>query len=96
VRDPLPAARVYYEALSPVAAHLSIWRTTYFHVLPDAAAIVEFVRATGLRRFLDPLRVEERAEFLAIYTDGIAAAYPALADGDVLLAFPRLFLAAER
>lgn len=96
VRDPLPAARVYYQALIPVAAHLDIWRTTYFHVLPSAAAIVEFVRATGLRRFLDPLREPERAEFLAIYTDRIAAAYPALADGNVLLAFPRLFLVAER
>jgi len=96
VRDPLPSARAYYEALSPVATHLDIWRTTYFHVLPGASAIVEFVRATGLRRFLDPLREPERAEFLAIYTDRIAGAYPPLAGGNVLLAFPRFFLVAER
>lgn len=95
-RDPLPPARVYYEALRPVAARLDIWRTTYHHVLRGADAIVEFVRATGLRPFLDPLSETEREEFLAIYTARIAAAYPPLADGNVLLAFPRLFLIAER
>jgi trans-aconitate 2-methyltransferase len=96
VRDPLPTARVYYETLSPSARRLDIWRTTYHHVLSGAPAIVEFVRATGLRRFLDPLREPERVEFLAIYTDRIAAAYPPLAGGKVLLSFPRLFVVAER
>lgn len=96
VRPSLPAARVYYEALRPAAHRLDVWRTTYHHVLPDAPAIVDFVRATGLRRFLDPLRESERAEFLALYTERVAAAYPPLAGGKVMLAFPRLFIVAER
>jgi trans-aconitate 2-methyltransferase len=96
VRDPLPSVRAYYAALRAAADRLDVWRTTYHHVLPSAAAIVEFVRATGLRRFLDPLREYERVEFLAMYTDRIAAAYPPLADGNVLLAFPRLFIVAQR
>jgi trans-aconitate 2-methyltransferase len=95
-RDPLPSARSYYEALRPMSGRLDIWRTTYQHLLPGAAAIVEFVRATGLRPFLEPLTEPERAEFLAIYSERIAAAYPRLADGNVLLPFPRLFLVAER
>lgn len=96
VRPALPAARVYYEALRPAAQCLDVWRTTYHHVLADAPAIVDFVRATGLRRFLDPLQVSERAEFLALYTEKVAAAYPPLARGGVMLAFPRLFIVAER
>jgi trans-aconitate 2-methyltransferase len=95
-RDPLPPAGVYYEALRPIAARLEIWRTTYHHVLRGADAIVEFVRSTGLRPFLDPLSDAERREFTAAYTAGITAAYPPLADGNVLLTFPRLFLVAER
>lgn len=95
-RDPLPAARVYHEALQPMAGRLDIWRTTYHHVLQSADAIVEFIRSTGLRPFLDPLAASERTEFLARYTARIAAAYPPLTDGKVLLAFPRLFLIAER
>jgi trans-aconitate 2-methyltransferase len=82
--------------LRPLAARVDIWRTTYHHVLPGAAAIVEFVRSTGLRPFLDPLSEAERKEFIALYTAAIAAAYPSLQDGNVLLAFPRLFLLAVK
>lgn len=95
-RAPLPSARAYYEALRPISSRVDIWRTTYHHVLRGAGAIVEFVRATGLRPFLDPLQDAERAEFIATYTAKIAAAYPALPDGNVLLPFPRLFIVAER
>jgi len=95
-REPLPAARVYYEAFRPVAGRIDIWRTAYHHALSGADAIVELVRSTGLRPFLDPLSDAERTQFLAAYTAAIAAAYPPLADGGVLLTFPRLFLVAER
>lgn len=95
-RNPLPPARGYYDALRPLAARLDIWRTTYHHALRGADAIVEFVRSTGLRPFLDPLSEAERTDFITTYTARIAAAYPPLADGRVLLAFPRLFLVAER
>ncbi|HWG75272.1 MAG TPA: trans-aconitate 2-methyltransferase [Steroidobacteraceae bacterium] len=95
-RAPLPPARVYYQALKPKASRLDLWRTTYHHPLRDAAAIVDFVRATGLRPFLEPLSGQERDRFLGLYTARIAAAYPALADGGVLLAFPRMFIVAER
>ena len=95
-RDPLPRAAVYYDAFQPLSARIDIWRTTYHHVLRGAEAIVEFVSSTGLRPFLDPLSDAERKDFIARYTAAIAAAYPSLADGNVLLAFPRLFLVAER
>jgi trans-aconitate 2-methyltransferase len=96
VREPLPPARTYYEALKTQASRLELWRTIYHHPLRDAAAIVEFVSATGLRPFLDPLSEQERAKFLTAYTAKIAQAYPPLADGNVLLSYPRLFLVAER
>jgi trans-aconitate 2-methyltransferase len=38
----------------------------------------------------------ERTAFLLRYRTGIAEAYPALRDGTVLLAFPRLFFIATR
>ena len=95
-RDRLPATDTYYDCLVRAGAAVDIWRTTYHHVLADAAAIVDWVRATGLRPFLDPLASQEQAAFLASYQAKIAKAYPPRADGKVLLAFPRLFVVAAR
>jgi trans-aconitate 2-methyltransferase len=95
-RQPLPPPRAYYEALQPHAARIDIWHTIYNHVLADAPTIVEFVRSTGLRPFLDPLGQPDRLEFLARYTARIAEAYRPMADGKVMLDFSRLFIVAQR
>jgi trans-aconitate 2-methyltransferase len=86
----------YFRLLRAHAPHVDIWRTTYFHPLAGARAIVEWLKGTGLRPFLDPLDEGERQAFLARYEERIAKAYPAEADGTVLLPFPRLFVIAAR
>ena len=90
----LPAQH-YYDLLTP-QANVDLWRTTYHHRMDDAAAIVQWLRATGLKPYLDPLTPELQAQFLAEYQRRIDSAYPARADGNRLLAFPRLFIVARR
>lgn len=95
-RLPLPPVTTYYNALKPFARHVEIWHSIYNHALADAGAVVEWVKSTGLKPFLDPLPADERAEFLARYLAKITEAYPAAVDGRVLLRFPRLFIVAAR
>ncbi len=64
MRDALPTPGGYYDALRPLCSRLEVWHTIYNHVLEDAAAVVEWVKGTGLRPFLDPLEAPERKEYL--------------------------------
>jgi trans-aconitate 2-methyltransferase len=93
---PVREAAAYYDLLAPHAQSVDIWQTRYEHVLADAPAIVEWVKGTGLRPFLEALSVAERPHYLDAYTQAIAAAYPARADGKRLFSFPRLFVVALR
>jgi trans-aconitate 2-methyltransferase len=86
----------YYDLLIAQASRVDIWQTTYEHVMLDAAAIVEWVKGTGLRPFLEVLPEEERSLYLERYTQAIDHAYPPRSDGKRLFTFPRLFLVATR
>ncbi len=96
IRERILPAEDYYNLFAGQASLIDIWRTTYYHVLDDAAAIVSWVRATGLRAFLDLLDADEQPAFLEDYTARIAQAYPPRGDGKVVLAFPRIFIVVRK
>jgi trans-aconitate 2-methyltransferase len=92
ILDPM----AYYRLLKPHGASVDIWQTTYHHPLKSHRAIVELVSSTGLRPYLDPLTEGQQAEFRSAYEEELCGAYPAKEDGTVLLAFPRIFIAAMK
>lgn len=86
----------YMERLSPKASRVDVWHTIYYHPMANAEAIVEWVKGTGLRPYLTAAGAENEAAFLTDYTDRIRQAYPPMADGRVLLKFPRFFIVAVK
>ncbi|UHS60680.1 trans-aconitate 2-methyltransferase [Agrobacterium vaccinii] len=95
-RHPLPSPATYFDRLSPKSARVDVWHTIYNHPMQTAQAIVEWVKGTGLRPYLDAAGEEHREAFLTDYLARIDAAYPPMADGRRLLRFPRLFIVAVK
>jgi trans-aconitate 2-methyltransferase len=100
MKDAMHAIKVerpafYYDILSPLTSKLDLWETEYIHVMSSPAAILEWIRGTGLRPFLEALPSEgQRRRFEDLYLAGLASAYPAQRDGRVLFPFRRLFILA--
>ena len=85
----------YYDLLAPPAAAMDFWKTEYLHVFPDAAAIMEWYKGSGLRPFLEALSSDAlRDAFCRAYLECIRQAYPACTDGRVAFPFRRLFMIA--
>ena len=65
-------------------------------MLDDAAAIVEWVKGTGLRPFVDPLEPPNARSFSPNTPRASPPPICRRRDGKVLLRFPRLFIVAVR
>jgi trans-aconitate 2-methyltransferase len=86
----------YYDLLQQLATRLDLWETEYLHILDGPQAVVDWIRGTGLRPFLEALENEEqRGRFLGRLLEGVTRAYPPQRDGRVLFPFRRLFLVAH-
>ena len=95
-RDWVLDSAAYYELLAPEASELDIWETEYLHRLEGEDAVLEWVRATGLRPVLNGLTGPDLERFLEVYRARLREAYPRRADGSTVYPFPRLFLVATR
>lgn len=87
-----------YDELKPLCSNISIWHTIYNHVLKDHDAIIEWVKGTGLRPFLDLLGPEDKKVFLEGYLERLrgSGGYRRLMGGGVILRYPRLFVVAVK
>jgi len=87
----------YYDLLQPLAARIDLWETEYLHIMDSPAAIVAWIRGTGLRPFLQALADDdERRRFEELLLAGVEQAYPRRVGGRVLFHFRRLFFVAYR
>jgi len=87
--------QTYYDILSPHGVSLDIWTTEFLHVLEGDDPVFNWVKATGLRPYVDALDAGERETYVARYKARLGAAYPKRADGKTLLPFSRLFVVAR-
>lgn len=85
-----------YDILSQISGDITMWDTSYYHILPSHAAIIEWYKGSGLRPYLEMLNSTEETEFLNELLEIIKQKFPYQADHSVILKMPRLFFTAKK
>lgn len=86
----------YFNILSKCSSQFDIWETKYYHSMPDHKSLVEWVKGTRLRPYLEYLSEEKGAEFENEIVKRSKALYPVTDNGSVVLGFRRFFFTAVK
>jgi trans-aconitate 2-methyltransferase len=82
----------YYDQLSGLFNTIDMWETDYMHILDSQNSILEMIKSTGLKPYLE--RIEgnaEKLEFEEEVLNEIKRHYPLQKNGKVIFPFKRLF-----
>lgn len=86
----------YYDMLSEIYTSIEIWQSDYIHIMESHKSILELIKGSGLRPYLDRLESEEyKKNYEAMVLDDIKRDYPLQKDGKVLFPLKRLFIIAK-
>lgn len=87
----------YYDVLSNLFQSIDIWETDYMHILDNHETVMEMIRSTGMKPYLERLdSPSQRTEFEAAVLESVIPSYPSQKNGKVLLPFKRLFFIAYK
>ena len=86
----------YFDLLSSCSSNFELWETVYYHAMPSHEHLIEWVRGTRLRPYLDALDEKEKAEFEGDILTKVKESYPFTASGEVILKFRRFFFVAHK
>lgn len=90
------STEAYFDILSSCSASFELWETVYYHAMPSHEHLIEWVRSTRLRPYLDVLNEEQKSEFEQELLSKVRHTYPFTASGEVVLKFRRFFFTARK
>lgn len=86
----------YFDILSSLTDHFDIWETVYYHNMPSIDAMVEWIKGTRLRPYLDALNRNDAEKFINEITEKASRAYNRQENGEFIFKFRRFFFLAAR
>lgn len=86
----------YFDILSALTKTFDIWETVYYHNMTSIDAMVEWVKGTRLRPYLETLDAEESRKLLDGITEKAEKAYERQENGEIIFRFRRFFFIAVR
>lgn len=84
----------YHDRLRQLGAAVDVWETTYYHQLAGPDPVLEWVRGSALRPYLQALGSEDADAFTDSYRKALRDAYPPGPTGESLFPFRRVFVVA--
>lgn len=86
----------YFDILSSCTKDFDIWETVYYHRMPSVEAMVEWIKGTRLRPYLNALDKEGAENLEKEITERAAAAYRTQENGEIIFRFRRFFFLAGK
>jgi trans-aconitate 2-methyltransferase len=87
----------YYRVLRRSASRLNIWETEYLQIMDGPRAVLDWVRSTAMRPYLERLQDDaHRKRFEAMCLAEFERFYPANDEGKSLFPYRRLFIVGYR
>ncbi len=86
----------YYNILSNCSSVFDMWEVKYYHTIPDHKALIDWVKSTRLRPYLDFLEKDKAAAFEEEIVNRSKKIYPIMDNGNVVLCFRRFFFTAVK
>ena len=86
----------YYDILSELFNTINIWETNYMHIFNSHISILDMIRSTGLKPYLEKLSNDsDKLEFEKEVLKSISKDYLLQNNGNVVFTFKRLFFVAH-
>lgn len=86
----------YFDILSSCTDHFDLWETVYYHNMPSVEAMVEWVKGTRLRPYLQALDQIKAESLIKEITMRTAKVCHKQKNGEIIFKFRRLFFVASK
>ena len=84
----------YFDILASCTDDFDIWETVYYHNMPSVKAMVEWIKGTRLRPYLNALDKVNAEKLEREITKRATAAYDTQKNGEIIFKFKRFFFVA--
>lgn len=86
----------YFDILSSLTNRFDIWETVYYHNMPSVNSMVEWVKGTRLRPYIDALNSSDAEELINEISQKASEVYTKQENGEIIFKFRRFFFTATR
>ena len=93
--NPVHSEAEYIQLLLPITNYLRVWEVTYVHKLSGTDPVLNWLKGSSLKYYLDGLSSELHHDFLKQLAETLAKSYEKDADTNTNFPFRRIFIVAQ-